>query len=109
MNHRSERSAAFELRRHPSIPVGYGGDWALEVDLIHLTGTRVGVSVVPEETSFLDDHSDYSIRGSDRRDICKYVGVVLETKPSRGLLKVSMPFSTSTNVLILYTTIDEHG
>ena len=51
VNHRTEWCAAFELRRCPGVPVTDGLYWAVEVDMIQLAGTIVGVGIIPEQAS----------------------------------------------------------
>lgn len=58
--HGPEGSATLELWRDPGIPVGYGGDGALEVDLVHLLGDAAigtgAVGPIPEEAALFDNH-----------------------------------------------------
>ena len=53
MNHGAERSASFELRGCPGIPIADGVYGPVKVDLVQLAGAVVGVGVVPEQASFL--------------------------------------------------------
>ena len=61
MDHGSEGSSAAQFGRCPGVPVAYGGEWAVEVALVHgpwyagVAGTG-GVGPVPEETALFDHH-----------------------------------------------------
>ena len=61
MDHGSEGSSAPQFGRCPGVPVADGGEWAVEVALVHgpwyawVAGTG-GVRPVPEETALFDYH-----------------------------------------------------
>ena len=62
MDHGPEGSSAMEFGRHPGVPVAYGGEWAVEVALVHSpwyawVARTGGVGPVPEETALSDNHN----------------------------------------------------
>ena len=65
MDHGPEGSSATELGRCPGVPVAYGGEWAVEVALIHSPwyawiARTGGVGPIPEKTALFDNHCRYS-------------------------------------------------
>jgi hypothetical protein len=56
MDHRTKWGAAFQLWWDPGVPVRNRGDGSVEIDLVHLVWTVVGIGVVPKEAALLDDH-----------------------------------------------------
>ena len=53
VDHRTKRGAAFELWGCPGVPVTDGPYGTVEVDMIQLAGTIVGVGPIPEQASFV--------------------------------------------------------
>ena len=65
MHHGPEGSSTAEFGRCPGVPVAYGGEWAVEIALIHgpwyaRVARTGGVGPVPEETALFDHHSGHN-------------------------------------------------
>lgn len=52
VNHWTKWCAAFELWGGPGVPITDGVYGTVEVDLVQLAGTIVGVRIIPEQASF---------------------------------------------------------
>lgn len=67
VDHGAEGGAAFEFGRDPGVPVGDGGEGAVEVALVHGPGDAGvagagAVGPIPEETTLFDYHFDRECR-----------------------------------------------
>ena len=67
VDHGAEGGAAFEFGRDPGVPVGDGGEGAVEVALVHGPGDAGvagagAVGPIPEETTLFDNHFERKCR-----------------------------------------------